>query len=76
MAKKDDLLWKGILEEVFDDFLRFMYEEADAVYDLNKEIAFLDKEIEQLFPLIITQQRLLLCISFSVFRRFRFLVKS
>ncbi|QNL48125.1 hypothetical protein H8S90_15065 [Olivibacter sp. SDN3] len=50
MAKKDDLLWKGILEEVFDDFLRFMHENADEVYDLNRGVTFLDKELEQLFP--------------------------
>ncbi|QNL48123.1 hypothetical protein H8S90_15050 [Olivibacter sp. SDN3] len=50
MAKKDDLLWKGILEEVFDDFLRFMHGNADEVYDLDKGIVFLDKELEQLFP--------------------------
>ena len=50
MAKKDDLLWKGILEEVFDDFLRFMHSNADEVYDLKKGIEFLDKELEQLFP--------------------------
>ncbi|MEH6305598.1 hypothetical protein RYH73_08085 [Olivibacter sp. CPCC 100613] len=50
MAKKDDLLWKGILEEIFDDFLRFMHPEADEIYDLKKGIAFLDKELEQLFP--------------------------
>jgi len=50
MAKKDDLLWKGILEEVFDDFLRFMHPNADEVYDLKKGIEFLDKELEQLFP--------------------------
>lgn len=50
MAKKDDLLWKGILEEIFDDFLRFMHADADEVYDLEKGIEFLDKELEQLFP--------------------------
>ncbi|MCL4638299.1 MULTISPECIES: RpnC/YadD family protein [Olivibacter] len=50
MAKKDDLLWKGILEEIFDDFLRFMHPKADEIYDLKKGIAFLDKELEQLFP--------------------------
>ncbi|MDM8173220.1 MULTISPECIES: hypothetical protein [Olivibacter] len=36
MAKKDDLLWKGILEEIFDDFLRFMHPKADEIYDLKK----------------------------------------
>lgn len=50
MAKKDDLLWKGILEEIFDDFLRFMHPNSDEVYDLKKGIEFLDKELEQLFP--------------------------
>ncbi len=27
--KRDDTLWKGILEDLFDDFLRFFYPEAE-----------------------------------------------
>lgn len=50
MPKKDDLLWKGVLEEIFDDFLRFMHPDAADIYDLEMGIMFLDKELEQLFP--------------------------
>jgi predicted transposase YdaD len=48
--KRDDYLWKGILEDVFDDFLRFMHPDADEIFDFGKGITFLDKELEQLFP--------------------------
>jgi predicted transposase YdaD len=50
MRRKDDILWKGILEDVFDDFLRFVNPEASAVFDLDKGFEFLDKELEQVFP--------------------------
>lgn len=50
MKQKDDYLWKGVLEDVFDDFLRFLYPDADSVFDLSRGITFLDKELEQLFP--------------------------
>jgi len=49
-AKRNDLLWKGILEDVFDDFLRFMIPAADNIFDFSKGITFLDKELEQLYP--------------------------
>lgn len=48
--QKNDYLWKGVLEDVFDDFLRFMHPEADTIFDFEKGISFLDKELEQLFP--------------------------
>lgn len=48
--KRDDTLWKGILENVFDDFLRFFFEGAENLFDFNKGFQFLDKELEQLFP--------------------------
>lgn len=47
---RDDTLWKGILENVFDDFLRFFFKDAEKLFALNKEFQFLDKELEQLFP--------------------------
>lgn len=46
---RDDTLWKGILENVFDDFLRFFFADADALFDM-REFQYLDKELEQLFP--------------------------
>lgn len=48
--KRDDSLWKAILEDVFDDFLRFFFENADELFDFERPFEFLDKELEQLFP--------------------------
>jgi predicted transposase YdaD len=48
--KRDDALWKGILEDLFDDFLRFFFENANEIFDMNRPFEFLDKELEQLFP--------------------------
>jgi hypothetical protein len=48
--KRDDTLWKGILENLFDDFLRFFFPDADKLFDMKKGFEFLDKELEQLFP--------------------------
>lgn len=50
MRRKDDVLWKGILEDVFDDFLRFLNPDADSLLDLDKRFEFLDKELQQVFP--------------------------
>lgn len=48
--KRNDTLWKGILENVYEDFLRFFFENADELFDIEKGFQFLDKELEQLFP--------------------------
>ena len=48
--KRDDSLWKAILEDVFDDFLRFFFADADELFDMERKFEFLDKELEQLFP--------------------------
>ncbi len=48
--KRDDTLWKAILENVFDDFLRFFFPDADEQFDMSKGFQFLDKELNQLFP--------------------------
>ncbi|MCF2447562.1 hypothetical protein L0657_26640 [Dyadobacter sp. CY345] len=48
--KRNDTLWKGILENVYEDFLRFFFEHADELFDIEKGFQFLDKELEQLFP--------------------------
>ena len=50
MLQKDDYLWKGVLEEAFDDFLRMMHPEADEIFDFGKEFVFLDKELQDMFP--------------------------
>ncbi len=48
--KRDDSLWKAILEDVFDDFLIFFFKEDALQFDFDKGFEFLDKELEQLFP--------------------------
>ncbi|NBB23338.1 hypothetical protein GVN20_28565 [Runella sp. CRIBMP] len=48
--KRDDALWKGLLEDIFDDFLRFHFPNADDLFDMSRPFEFLDKELEQLFP--------------------------
>jgi hypothetical protein len=48
--KRNDLLWKGILEDLFTDFLRLLIPEADQLFDLSRQPEFLDKELEQLYP--------------------------
>jgi hypothetical protein len=48
--KRDDALWKGILEDLFDDFLIFYFPESVDTIDFTKKFVFLDKELEQLFP--------------------------
>ena len=46
----NDILWKGALEDLFDDFLKFFYPNAEELFDLEKGFEYLDKELEQLFP--------------------------
>ncbi|HTI07928.1 MAG TPA: hypothetical protein VL832_05210 [Puia sp.] len=43
MRRKNDLLWKGMLEEIFDDLLRFIFPEVDQVLDMERGFQFLDK---------------------------------
>jgi hypothetical protein len=50
MRRKNDQLWKGILEEVFDDLLRFVFPEADRVFDMRRKFEYLDKELSELAP--------------------------
>lgn len=50
MRRKNDILWKGMLEEIFDDFLHFVFPEADQVFDWARGFEFLDKELNDLYP--------------------------
>lgn len=47
---KDDLLWKGVFEDVFEDFMYFLNPDIDTVLDLKRGFQFMDKELEQVFP--------------------------
>lgn len=50
MARSNsDLYWKGILEDLFADFLRFFYPNADELFDMNRGFEFLDQEVEKLY---------------------------
>jgi hypothetical protein len=48
--RKSDILWKVILEEVFPDLLRFIFPDADQVYNMERGFEFLDKELAELNP--------------------------
>lgn len=50
MRHNKDILWKGLLEMVFDDMLRFVFPNADQVFDMQREFGFLDKELAELYP--------------------------
>jgi hypothetical protein len=51
MARSNsDIYWKGILEDLFADFLRFFYPNADELFDIDRGFEFLDQECEKLFP--------------------------
>ncbi len=50
MRRQNDILWKSVLEEVFDDLLRFVYTGADQVFDMNRGFEFLDKELAEMYP--------------------------
>ncbi|WP_158795454.1 hypothetical protein [Pedobacter sp. L105] len=50
MKRNEDILWKGILEDAFDDFLRFIDPEAERLLDLERGFDFLDKELLQEVP--------------------------
>jgi predicted transposase YdaD len=45
-----DILWKGMMEEVFEDMMRFVFPEADRELDFNRGFEFLDKELGEMYP--------------------------
>ena len=47
---RKDILWKGILEDCFEDFFAFFYPDAVEDFDFARGVAFMDKELEALFP--------------------------
>lgn len=48
--QKRDILWKGIMEDLFADFLRFFFTDADYIFDIDKGFEFLDKELHEITP--------------------------
>ena len=43
-------MWKVVMEEVFDDLLRFCFPDAAIAYDLDRGFEFMDKELAELYP--------------------------
>lgn len=50
MPHNKDILWKTILEAVFDDLLRFVFRNADRFFEWNMPPLFMDKELAALVP--------------------------
>src|ERR1700761_3568275 len=48
--RKNDILWKGMLEEVFDDLLRFIFPKADQIFNMKRGFEFLEKELGEMYP--------------------------
>lgn len=45
-----DTLWKGIIEDLVEEFIHFFYSDYADQIDFERGFAFLDKELEQLSP--------------------------
>ena len=45
-----DILWKGIIEDLFDDFLRYFFPDFSQKVNFRKKFEFLDKELDALLP--------------------------
>ncbi len=45
-----DILWKGIIEDLFDDFLRYFFPDFSKKVNFRKKFEFLDKELDALMP--------------------------
>jgi hypothetical protein len=50
MRHNRDILWKGVLRWVLDDLLRFVFPNADKVFDFHKGFELLDKELAEVNP--------------------------
>ncbi len=50
MRRKNDILLKSAFEEAFPDLLRFFFEDANAIFNMDRGFEFLDKELSELFP--------------------------
>jgi len=50
MRRKNDILWKGILEEVFPDLLMFLFTDTESRFNMKRKVVFLDKELAELYP--------------------------
>jgi predicted transposase YdaD len=55
--QKKDILWKGAIEDLFEDFVYFFYPHHAHLIDFERGYEFLDKELAQLFPDAENKQR-------------------
>lgn len=44
-----DLLWKGIIEDLLEEFLQFFFTDYFHLIDFSKGVQFLDQELAQLY---------------------------
>jgi len=49
--KKDDTLWKGLLEDLFEEFMLFIFKDEAAIFDFGKGFEFLNTELAQICPI-------------------------
>lgn len=47
---RDDQLIKSVIEHLFDDLLRFFFDNADEIFDFSKGFEFLEQELDQIDP--------------------------
>jgi len=52
-----DILWKGIIEDLAEDFLHFFFSEYIDQIDLSRGLEFLDKDLERIMPEADTKRR-------------------
>ena len=50
MRRMNDMLWKSVLDEVFDDLMQFFFPRALKLYDMKRGFEFLDKELPGIYP--------------------------
>lgn len=49
MRRRDDILWKNVLDEVFEDLIQFFFPRARQLYDMKRGFEFLDKELPEIY---------------------------
>lgn len=47
---RNDILWGGVLEDFFMEFLQFFFTGADEIFDFSKGFIFLDRTLTEMFP--------------------------
>ena len=52
-----DILWKGIIEDLAEDFLHFFFSKYIDRIDFSKGLEFLDKDLERIMPEADTKRR-------------------